>query len=62
MAISNVRIICQITSTPAFPGGSITVDAATEAAAEVKLRQEAENRLAAQQGNAAVLEEFLSGF
>lgn len=62
MAVSNVRLIAQITSTPGFPGGSITVDAATVALAVPKIKVEAEARLAANQSNGAVLEDFIAGF
>lgn len=61
MAISNVKLSCTVTSTPAFPGGSITVDAASLLAAEQAVKAVAEARLAAGAAGNAVLEEFISG-
>lgn len=61
MAISNIHLIVQINSTPAFPGGQITSDGATLLQAEQAAKAVAEARLAAAQSGNALLEEFING-
>lgn len=62
--ISNVRLTATVTLSPAsppFPGGALQADGATMDLAEAGIVAQAQARLDAQQGGAAVLQEFLNG-
>jgi hypothetical protein len=62
MSVSKVRFTVTITSSPAYPGGSFFVEAATGLLAYDAAKAKIQADLDAAQANAAVIQEALNTF